>query len=119
MEQSAGRMCQRSEKNYSTDKAITGDNVFKINEYFGGKVTSISFRTAKGPATVGVMAVGEYEFGTSTIEVMTVTSGKLSALLPGSQKWTDYGVGQSFTVATHQKFKVKADEESSYLCLFL
>lgn len=93
--------------------------MFKINEYFGGKVTSISFTTAKGPATVGVMAVGEYEFGTATVEVMTVTSGKISAILPGSTTWNDYGIGQSFTIAANQKFKVKADEEASYLCLFL
>ena len=92
--------------------------MFKINEYFGGKVTSISFTTSQGPATVGVMAVGEYEFGTSTVEVMTVTSGKLSAMLPDAAKWTDYNPGQSFTIAANQKFKVKADEESSYLCLF-
>jgi uncharacterized protein YaiE (UPF0345 family) len=38
------------------------------------------------PATVGVIAPGEYEFGTSTVEVMTVITGKLSALLPDSTK---------------------------------
>jgi purine/pyrimidine-nucleoside phosphorylase len=64
------------------------------------------------------MAVGEYEFGTSSVEVMTVTSGKLSAMMPGSDKWGHYGPGQSFTIAANQKFKVKADEETSYLCLY-
>jgi purine/pyrimidine-nucleoside phosphorylase len=92
--------------------------MFKTNEYFDGKVKSIAFQPAQGPATVGVMAVGEYEFGTSTIEVMTVTSGKLAAMLPGSSKWTTYGAGESFTVAANQKFKVKADQETSYLCLY-
>ena len=92
--------------------------MFKTNEYFGGKVKSIAFTTGQGPATVGVMAVGEYEFGTSTVEVMTVTSGKLSAMLPGAAKWNDYSAGQSFTIAANQKFKVKTDEETSYLCLY-
>jgi purine/pyrimidine-nucleoside phosphorylase len=92
--------------------------MFKTNEYFGGKVKSIAFTTAQGPATVGVMAVGEYEFGTSTVEVMTVTSGKLSAILPGSGQWSHYSSGQSFTIAANQKFRVKADEETSYLCLY-
>jgi purine/pyrimidine-nucleoside phosphorylase len=92
--------------------------MFKVNEYFGGKVKSISFKTAQGPATVGVMAVGEYEFGTSTVEVMTVTSGKLSVILPGSTNWSDYGPGNPFTIAANQKFRVKADEETSYLCLY-
>ena len=92
--------------------------MLKTNEYFGGKVKSIAFQTAQGPATVGVMAVGEYEFGTASVEIMTVTSGSLTAMLPGSGQWTTYAAGQSFTVAANQKFKVKADEETSYLCLY-
>ena len=31
--------------------------MFKVNEYFGGKVKSIAFKTNDVPATVGVMAV--------------------------------------------------------------
>lgn len=41
--------------------------MFKVNEYFDGNVASIAFATPEGPATVGVMAVGEYEFGTSQL----------------------------------------------------
>lgn len=51
--------------------------MFKVNEYFDGKVKSLGFSMADGPATIGVMAPGEYEFGTSSKEYMTVTSGKL------------------------------------------
>jgi len=90
--------------------------MFKTNEYFGGKVKSIAFSTAEGPATIGVMAVGEYEFGTSTVELMTVTSGKLTVLLPGSNGWEDYGPGETFTVQANQKFKLKVSQETSYLC---
>ncbi|OHB54552.1 MAG: hypothetical protein A2Y07_00375 [Planctomycetes bacterium GWF2_50_10] len=93
--------------------------MFKVNEYFGGNVKSIAFQTDQGPATVGVMAQGEYEFGTSTIEVMMVTSGKLSILLPSEHKWSEYGQGQSFTIPANQKFKVNALQETSYLCLYL
>ena len=39
--------------------------MFKVNEYFDGTVKSIAFGTAEGPATIGVMAPGEYEFGTA------------------------------------------------------
>lgn len=92
--------------------------MFKVNEYFDGKVKSISFKTAQSPATVGVMAAGQYEFGTSTIEVMTVTSGKLSVQLPDTANWVEYGPGKPFTIAANQKFKVKCDEETSYLCLY-
>ena len=92
--------------------------MFKTNEYFDGKVKSIAFKTNQSPATVGVIAPGEYEFGTSTVEIMTVITGKLAALLPDSAKWADFGPGKSFTVPANKKFKVKADEDTSYLCLY-
>jgi uncharacterized protein YaiE (UPF0345 family) len=92
--------------------------MFKVNEYFGGKVKSIAFSTQQAPATIGVIAAGEYEFGTATVEVMTVVSGKLSAMLPAAAKWVDYTAGQSFTVAANEKFKVKAESDTSYLCLY-
>lgn len=46
--------------------------MFKTNEYFGGKVMSIAFESGDKAATIGVMAKGEYEFGTSTKEEMGV-----------------------------------------------
>lgn len=92
--------------------------MFKTNEYFDGKVKSIAFKTADGPATIGVMAPGDYEFGTSTVELMTVTTGKLTVKLPGTDQWVDYGPNETFTVAANQKFQVKATEETSYLCLY-
>jgi purine/pyrimidine-nucleoside phosphorylase len=92
--------------------------MFKVNEYFGGNVKSIAFKTAQYPATVGVIAPGQYEFGTSSTEIMTVITGKLSAMLPDSANWVDYGPGKSFTVQANKKFKVKADEDTSYLCLY-
>lgn len=92
--------------------------MFKTNEYFDGKVKSIAFQTATLPATVGVMAQGEYEFGTSQKEYMTVTSGSLTVKLPGSDSWTTYQQGETFTVEANQSFAVKADVETSYLCLY-
>ncbi len=55
--------------------------MFKTNEYFDGKVKSIAFETSNKPATVGVMAAGEYVFNTDAKEKMTVISGELSILL--------------------------------------
>jgi uncharacterized protein YaiE (UPF0345 family) len=92
--------------------------MFKINEYFDGKVKSIAFSTAEGPATVGVMAKGEYEFGTSTKEIMTVISGTLTVQLPGADAWKDIRKGETFTVGPNKKFRLKVDEETSYLCLY-
>jgi uncharacterized protein YaiE (UPF0345 family) len=92
--------------------------MFDVNEYFGGKVKSIAFKTGEGPATVGVMAPGEYEFGTTKKELMTVTSGKLTVKLPGSQEWQGFTQNQTFVVDPDQKFQLKVDEESSYICLY-
>lgn len=92
--------------------------MFKVNEYFDGKVKSFAFENNAGTQTVGVMAPGEYEFGTSTIEVMTVVSGKLTVQLPGSDSWKTFQAGDSFEVAKDVKFKVNIEEPSSYLCLY-
>jgi hypothetical protein len=92
--------------------------MFKVNEYFDGKVKSLAFQTADGPATVGVMAAGDYEFGTSTLEIMTVVSGTLTVKLPGSEVWQDYKAGASFTVDTGKKFQLKVAADAAYICLY-
>ena len=92
--------------------------MFKVNEYFNGAVKSIAFNTETLPATVGVMAKGDYEFGTSQKEYMTVVSGSLTVVLPGSTQTKTFKKGETFEVAANQKFKVTADVETSYLCLY-
>ena len=92
--------------------------MFKTNEYFDGKVKSIAFQTETLPATVGVMAAGEYEFGTSQKEYMTVTSGALTVKLPGASDWVTFKQGETFTVEANTSFQVKAEVETSYLCLY-
>jgi uncharacterized protein YaiE (UPF0345 family) len=92
--------------------------MFTSNEYFDGKVKSIAFTTKEGPATVGVMAVGEYEFGTDTLEIMSVVSGAMEIKFPGSDSWQGFQQGDTFEVAKGVKFGVRVTEESSYLCLY-
>jgi hypothetical protein len=92
--------------------------MFKVNEYFDGKVKSIAFQTHEGPATVGVMAPGDYEFGTSTVEFMTVISGKLTVLLPGELEWKTFIPSDTFIVEKDQRFKLKVSEDTSYFCLY-
>lgn len=92
--------------------------MFKTNEYFDGKVKSIAFTTKEGPATVGVMATGEYEFGTDSIEIMSVVSGSMDIKLPGSDTWQTFQAGESFEVAKGVKFGVRIEVETSYLCLY-
>ncbi len=92
--------------------------MFKVNEYFDGKVKSLAFTSPEGPATVGVMAAGEYEFGTGSIEIMTVVSGVMDIKLPGSDNWKTIQTGESFEVAANVKFGVRMQVETAYLCLY-
>ncbi|MEH6558929.1 MAG: pyrimidine/purine nucleoside phosphorylase [Oceanicoccus sp.] len=92
--------------------------MFNINQYFDGNVASIAFQTETLPATVGVMAVGEYEFGTSQKETMTVISGALTAKLPASDNWNTFAAGEYFIVEANKKFQVKVEIETAYLCTY-
>jgi uncharacterized protein YaiE (UPF0345 family) len=92
--------------------------MFKVNEYFDGQVASIGFQTSTLSATVGVMGIGEYEFGTSQKEVMTIVSGMLTVKLPGSEEWLDYAQGEFFIVEANQKFQVKVVVETAYFCTY-
>lgn len=92
--------------------------MLKVNEYFKGAVKSIALNNAAGASTVGVISPGEYEFSTSSLEVMTVITGKLDVKLPDQQNWTSFNPGCSFKVAPGLKFRVRSDVDTAYLCLY-
>lgn len=92
--------------------------MFKINHYFDGKVASIAFQGEQLPATVGVMAPGDYEFGTSQHEVMTVISGELTVKLPGSEQWQHFVAGSQFAVPANSKFQLQVTRDTAYLCTY-
>ncbi len=90
--------------------------MFKSNEYFDGKVKSIAFQGQDKPATVGVMAAGEYLFNTAEKEKMTVIAGQLIIRLQGEAEENIYTAGQSFEVAANSAFDVSTASDSAYLC---
>ncbi|MBF0164151.1 MAG: pyrimidine/purine nucleoside phosphorylase [Magnetococcales bacterium] len=92
--------------------------MLKVNEYFGGTVKSIAFQTATLPATVGVMVPGEYEFGTSQLETMTVVSGALTVMLPGETEWRTFNPFESFIVPANAKFQLQVAVDTAYLCTY-
>lgn len=92
--------------------------MFKTNHYFDDHVVSIAFQTATLPATVGVMAKGEYRFGTQAKEIMTVVSGALTVLLPGTDKWQTFHQGETFEIPANSHFDLKVEDDSAYLCLY-
>ena len=91
--------------------------MFKTNEYFDGKVKSIAFQTETLPATIGVMAPGDYVFNTADKEQVTVISGALTITLPGGTP-EKFCAGESFSVQENSSFDVSVSVESSYLCLY-
>ncbi|WP_075590686.1 pyrimidine/purine nucleoside phosphorylase [Labilibacter marinus] len=92
--------------------------MLQVNEYFDGQVKSIAVDNSKGKATAGVIAPGEFEFGTATVEYMTITHGEMEVLLPETTEWKLYSQGETFKVEKGVSFKVKVSEPVSYLCKY-
>ncbi|MFT6927493.1 MAG: hypothetical protein ACJAZP_003129 [Psychromonas sp.] len=91
---------------------------FQSNEYFDGNVKSIAFQSETLPATLGVMNIGEYTFGTDAYEFMTVVSGALTVKLPGATDWKTFNAGETFEVEANVSFDVKVKVQTAYLCLY-
>lgn len=113
-------LCRFSRVKYSTGKLPKPStfDMLNVNNYFDGKVASIGLQTSTLPATVGVMDIGEYEFGTQQYEVMTVISGELCVKLPGRELWQDFKAGDSFEVAANTRFNVKVGVQTAYFCTY-
>ncbi|MER5964739.1 pyrimidine/purine nucleoside phosphorylase [Streptomyces sp. NPDC002057] len=90
--------------------------MFTVNEYFDGSVKSIGFTQEQGPATIGVMAPGAYEFGTAAPEIMHVVSGALTVSLPGATTWETFAAGDRFEVPGDSRFRIEVAVETAYLC---
>jgi len=92
--------------------------MFDVNEYFDGKVKSLAFNSGNDKATVGVMATGDYEFGTSSIEHMTLISGEMAVKLPDENDWRTIAINETFIVKADVTFLVKTSCDTSYLCIY-
>jgi uncharacterized protein YaiE (UPF0345 family) len=91
--------------------------MLKHNTYFDGRVQSIAFERLGRRMTTGVIAPGEYHFGTDAPERMTVVSGELEAKI--GDAWRAYPAGTTFEVPGKSGFDVRAREPAAYLCEFL
>ena len=90
----------------------------KHNTYFDGQVQSVGFERNGRRATVGVIAAGEFHFGTEAPERMTVVSGEL-AVRPDGGDWKTYPAGTAFEIPARSGFDVRAVQPCAYLCEFL
>jgi purine/pyrimidine-nucleoside phosphorylase len=93
--------------------------MLKHNSYFDGSVQSIGFERLGRRMTAGVIAPGEYHFGTEAPERMSVVSGELTVRLAPGGEWRGYPAGTTFEISGKSGFDVRAAEPSAYLCEFL
>ncbi|MCG9639381.1 pyrimidine/purine nucleoside phosphorylase [Vibrio sp. Isolate34] len=93
--------------------------MIKENTYFEGGVKSLAFNQSGSDVSVGVMAAGEYTFGTAAPEKMTVVKGALIVKRVGDDDWTTYQSGESFDVAGDSSFDLQVKEATAYLCEYL
>ncbi|WP_394246709.1 pyrimidine/purine nucleoside phosphorylase [Vibrio profundi] len=93
--------------------------MIKENTYFEGGVKSLGFTQSDAELSVGVMAAGEYTFGTAAPEKMTVVKGALIVKRVGDADWTTYESGQSFDVQGDSSFDLKVEQATAYLCEYL
>ena len=89
-----------------------------VNSYFDDNVKSIGFESADGYVSSGVMAPGEYTFGTSQNEVMKVVHGELVVRLPEATEFQSYPAGSQFSVPANSSFDVKVATATAYLCYY-
>jgi len=90
------------------------------NIYFEGKVISRNIFLKDGSKkTLGVMFIGEYEFKTTSREVMEIISGELNFKVDGTDNWQLIKEGMSFNVPKKSSFKVKVLELVNYSCSYI
>lgn len=94
--------------------------MLKVNEYFSGKVKSIGFDSSSiGRTSIGVMEEGEYTFSTAQPEEITVITGALKVLLPGSPDWQVFMPSEKFFVPGQSEFNLQVVDATAYLCRYL
>ncbi|MEI8673475.1 pyrimidine/purine nucleoside phosphorylase [Vibrio sp. SA48] len=93
--------------------------MIKENSYFEGNVKSLGFTQQDGDSSVGVMAPGEYTFGTAAPERMTVVKGTLVIKRLGDEEWSTFSSGESFEVAGNSSFDLQVAQSTAYLCEYL
>jgi uncharacterized protein YaiE (UPF0345 family) len=91
----------------------------RANVYFDGKCVSHSIELADGTKkSVGVVLPSTLRFSTGAPEVMELVDGECRVRLGGSNDWTRYGAGQSFSVPGNSAFDIEVSQTLHYVCHF-
>ncbi len=85
--------------------------------YFDGKCVSHSLTLADGTRkTLGVIFPSTLVFTTSAPETMDVNAGRCRVRLAGSDEWSEYAAGDSFSVPGDSSFDIETLEFLDYTC---
>jgi len=91
----------------------------RANVYFDGKCVSHSIELADGTKkSVGVVLPSTLRFSTGAPEVMELIDGECRVRLAGSEDWTRYVGGQSFSVPGNSAFDIEVVQTLHYVCHF-
>ena len=104
----------------NTTTQIDGVSVItKANVYFDGKCVSHNIVMADGSKkSLGVILPSALKFNTGVAEVMELVEGACRVKLAGSDAWTTYAGGQSFSVAANSSFEIEVTQALHYVCHF-
>ena len=92
--------------------------MLSVNAYFEDQVMSIAFQGESLATSVGVMSVGEFIFGTSQYERMTVIDGALEVKLPGHDNFQSFVSGDKFEITADSSFDVRVLRPTAYHCTY-
>jgi uncharacterized protein YaiE (UPF0345 family) len=98
---------------------LSGSVSTRANVYFDGKCVSHTVTLADGSKkSVGVILPSTLTFNTGAPEVMALIAGACRVRLSGSDAWTSYSGGQSFSVAGNTSFDIEVTQALHYICHF-
>ena len=98
---------------------LTGSVSTRANVYFDGKCVSHSVTLADGTRkSVGVVLPATLTFNTGAPEIMELIDGACRVRLAGSEAWTAYTGGQSFSVPGNSAFDIEVTQALHYVCHF-
>jgi hypothetical protein len=92
--------------------------MFELKKYHGDRVMSLTYEDENESFSVGIISMGEYEFGAVKSEEFTVTSGVIRCWVEGDKGWITNKKGETFNVPSHKNFKLSVDKTSSYICYY-
>jgi len=92
--------------------------MYKIREYHGSKVMSLTNEEENNSFSIGIVSPGEFEFGAISKERYRVTSGEIEFWEEDENHWRLIREGKEFKVIDHKNFKMRTDKVSSYICFY-